>query len=101
IDGYIGWALSMHLAKRGHIVSGVDNFGRRSNVESVGSQSVTPILDMQERVSAFTRIHGQNLSFFEGDLLDYDFLMDVIKEKPPDYIEHFAEQPSEPFRMLD
>jgi nucleoside-diphosphate-sugar epimerase len=35
IDGYIGWALSMHVAKRGHVVSGVDNFSRRSNVESV------------------------------------------------------------------
>jgi hypothetical protein len=32
LDGYIGWALSMHLAKRGHIVSGIDNFARRANV---------------------------------------------------------------------
>jgi UDP-sulfoquinovose synthase len=101
MDGYIGWALAMHLAKRGHIVSGVDNFGRRANVESIGSQSATPILDMQERVSAFTRIHGQNLSFFEGDLLDYDFLTDVIKETRPDSIVHLAEQPSAPFSMID
>jgi UDP-sulfoquinovose synthase len=101
IDGYIGWGLSMHLAKRGHIISGVDNISRRSNVESVGSQSAIPILDMQERVSAFKKIHDKNLSFFEGDLLDYDFLADVIKQTRPDSIVHLAEQPSAPFSMID
>jgi UDP-sulfoquinovose synthase len=101
IDGYIGWGLAMHLAKRGHTVSGVDNFARRANVESVGSQSAIPLLGMHERVSAFKRIHGENISFFEGDLLDYDFLADVIKQTRPDSIVHLAEQPSAPFSMID
>jgi UDP-sulfoquinovose synthase len=101
IDGYIGWGLAMHLAKRGHTVSGVDNFSRRDNVQSVGSQSAIPILDMQERVSAFKRIHGENISFFKGDLLDYDFVADVIKQTHPDSIIHLAEQPSAPFSMID
>ena len=101
MDGYIGWSLAMHLAKRGHIVSGVDNFSRRANVESLGSHSAIPILDMQERLSAFKRIHGQNISFFEGDLLDYDFLADVVKQTRPDSIVHLAEQPSAPFSMID
>jgi UDP-sulfoquinovose synthase len=57
MDGYIGWSLSMHLAKRGHTVSGVDNLSRRDNVESVGSQSAIPILDMEERIRTFKRIH--------------------------------------------
>ena len=91
----------MHLSKRGHVVSGVDNFARRANVESIGSHSAIPILDMHERLSAFKRIHGQNLSFFEGDLLDYDFLADVIKQTRPDSIVHLAEQPSAPFSMID
>jgi UDP-sulfoquinovose synthase len=101
IDGYIGWSLAMHLAKRGHTVSGVDNFARRTNVESVGSHSAIPLLDMPERVSAFKKIHGENLSFFQGDLLDYDFLADVIKQTHPDSIVHLAEQPSAPFSMID
>src|SRR5215207_6281464 len=101
IDGYIGWGLAMHLAKRGHAVSGVDNFARRANVESVGSQSAIPLSDMQERAKAFKRIHDQDLSFFEGDLLDYDFLADVIKQTRPDSIVHLAEQPSAPFSMID
>ena len=69
-------------------------FPRRANVESLGSHSAIPILDMQERLSAFKRIHGQNISFFEGDLLDYDFLADVVKQTHPDAIVHLAEQPS-------
>jgi UDP-sulfoquinovose synthase len=101
MDGYIGWSLSMHLAKRGHTVSGVDNLSRRDNVESVGSQSAIPILDMEERVRAFKRIHGENLAFFEGDLLNYDFLADIIKQTRPDSIVHLAEQPSAPFSMID
>jgi UDP-sulfoquinovose synthase len=101
MDGYIGWSLAMHLAKRGHIVSGVDNFSRRANVESLGSHSAIPILDMQERLSAFKRIHGQNISFFEGDLLDYDFLADIVKQTQPDSIVHLAEQPSAPFSMIN
>jgi UDP-sulfoquinovose synthase len=101
MDGYIGWSLSMHLAKRGHTVSGVDNLSRRDNVESVGSQSAIPILDMEERVRAFKRIHGEDLTFFRGDLLDYDFLADVIKQTRPDSIVHLAEQPSAPFSMID
>ena len=101
MDGYIGWSLAMHLAKRGHKVSGVDNFARRVNVESLGSQSAIPILEMQERLSAFKRIHGQNISFFKGDLLDYDFLADVVKQTRPDSIVHLAEQPSAPFSMID
>ena len=101
MDGYIGWSLSMHLAKRGHTVSGVDNLSRRDNVESVGSQSAIPILDMEERIRTFKRIHGEDLAFFEGDLLNYDFLADVIKQTRPDSIVHLAEQPSAPFSMID
>ena len=101
MDGYIGWGLAMHLAKRGHSVSGIENLSRRANVETVGSRSAIPILDMEERVRTFKRIHGEDLAFFEGDLLDYDFLADVIKQTRPDSIVHLAEQPSAPFSMID
>jgi UDP-sulfoquinovose synthase len=101
MDGYIGWGMAMHLAKRGHTVSGIDNFSRRANVESIGSHSAIPILDIEERLRAFKRIHGENLSFFEGDLLNYNFLADVVKQTRPDSIVHLAEQPSAPFSMID
>lgn len=100
-DGYIGWSLSMHLAKRGHTVSGIDSFERRKNVEAVGSTSAIPILDMEERISSFKHIHGKDISFYAGDLLDYDFLQQVVREVKPDSIVHLAEQPSAPFSMID
>jgi nucleoside-diphosphate-sugar epimerase len=56
MDGYIGWSLAMHLAKKDHIVSGVDNFARRANVESLESHSAIPILDMHERFSREYRL---------------------------------------------
>jgi len=35
IDGYIGWPLAMHLANRGHEVSGLNAFKRRDWVREV------------------------------------------------------------------
>jgi UDP-sulfoquinovose synthase len=101
IDGYIGWSLAMHLAKRGHKVAGIDNMSRRRNVESVGSTSAIPIQDMDERIDSFKKIHGKDISFYKGTLLDYQFLTDVIRETHPQSIVHLAEQPSAPFSMID
>jgi UDP-sulfoquinovose synthase len=100
-DGYIGWSLSMHLAKRGHVVSGIDNFERRKNVQDIGSTSAIPVLDMEERIRSFKHIHGKEISFYSGNLLDYDFLKEVVRETRPDSIVHLAEQPSAPFSMID
>jgi UDP-sulfoquinovose synthase len=101
IDGYIGWPLAMHLASIGHRVSGIDNFARRRNVRSVGSTSAIPIADMDERIEVFKRQHGKNITFYEGDILDYEFLADVMKKEHPRTIIHLAEQPSAPFSMID
>jgi UDP-sulfoquinovose synthase len=101
VDGYIGWSLSMHLAKRGHVVSGIDSFERRKNVGDIGSTSAIPVLDMEERIRSFKHIHGKEISFYAGNLLDYDFLQEVIRETRPDSIVHLAEQPSAPFSMID
>lgn len=101
VDGYIGWSLAMHLAKRGHRVYGVDNLSRRKNVERIGSGSALPILSLEERIHSFKRIHGKDIVFFKGDLLDYQFVSDVIRQTKPDSIVHLAEQPSAPYSMID
>lgn len=101
VDGYIGWSLAMHLAKRGHRVYGVDNLSRRKNVERIGSGSALPILSLEERIHSFKRIHDKDIVFFKGDLLDYQFVSDVIRQTKPDSIVHLAEQPSAPYSMID
>jgi len=104
IDGYIGWSLAMHLATRGHRVAGIDNYSRRRNVAKVGSISATPIREMEERISVFDLVYPEakgDISFKEGDLLDYNFARDYIKWFKPDTIVHLGEQPSAPFSMVD
>ncbi len=91
----------MHLARRGHRVSGIDNLSRRSNVTNIGSNSAIPILTIEERIKSFKRIYGKNISFYKGDLLEYQFVIDVIRKTCPDSIVHLAEQPSAPFSMID
>ena len=101
IDGYLGWSVAMHLAERGHSVTGVDNFSRRKNVERLGSVSAIPIKEMKERISIFAKIYDKNINFYEADLLDYNFLKYVIATTFPDCIVHLAQQPSAPFSMID
>ena len=95
IDGYIGWGLAMHLAKRGHRVAGFDNLHRRRNVNAVGSVSAIPIPTMEERVEYF----DGNIEYQMGDATDYEFLSGIVKDIKPDTIVQLAEQPSAPFSM--
>ena len=100
IDGYIGWSLALHLARKGHTVYGIDNFSRRKNVQSVGSCSATPILEMEDRVVAAHKKLGTWITFKECDLLDNDTLSEIVRLANPDVIYHLGEQPSAPFSMV-
>lgn len=101
IDGYIGWALAMYLAMRGHEVGGADLFLRRLWVDEVGSWSATPIRPMEERLAAFEEVFGEKMDFYEGDLRDPDFVYRCIEDFRPDAIVHLGEQPSAPYSMVD
>ena len=101
VDGYLGWPLSLYLAKRGHEVAGADNYYRRDWVQEIGSQSATPIRKMTERLKAFHETFGKNLQFFKGDLADYDFIENVFKHFKPEAIVHLGEMPSAPYSMID
>ncbi len=101
VDGYLGWPLAMHLTERGHDVSGLDNFSRRSNVEEMGSQSATPIPPMGKRLRIYEKATGKRLRFYEGDLTETDFTDGVIEKEKPDCIVHLGEIPSAPYSMID
>jgi UDP-sulfoquinovose synthase len=100
MDGYLGWPLALHLSSRGHEVVGADNFLRRKWVEEVGSQSAIPISSMNERIEVCKRYIGQ-VGFWEGDLRNYDFVSQIIKESRPEAIVHLGECPSAPYSMMD
>ncbi|HLW59020.1 MAG TPA: NAD-dependent epimerase/dehydratase family protein [bacterium] len=101
VDGYLGWSLAKHLGARGHEVGGADIFYRRNWVEEMGSWSATPISPMGDRLKAFRERVGGELSFWEGDLREYDFVERVLREFQPDAIVHLGECPSAPYSMID
>lgn len=101
VDGYLGWTLAQYLTERGHEVAGADNFFRRGWVEEMGSWSVLPILPMRERVVRFNKRFGKELRFWEGDLRDFAFVENILREFSPDAIVHFGECPSAPYSMID
>jgi len=101
VDGYLGWALAQHLAKRGHEVAGADCYLRRDWVAEMGSQSGTPIRRMSERLEAYRETFGKNLRFFRGNLTDPHFVLNIFQHFKPDAIVHLGEMPSAPFSMID
>ena len=101
IDGYLGWALSLYLTKRGHTVGGADLYLRRDWVAEMGSHSATPIQDMDERLKAYKDNFDKDLWFRKGDLRDYDFVQECFHEFKPDAIVHLGENPSGPYSMVD
>jgi nucleoside-diphosphate-sugar epimerase len=101
MDGYLGWPLSMHLTRRGHKVSGVDNFSRRKHVHEIGSWSATPIKTMSVRLESFKNATGKNITFYHGNLVEPSFTDLVIKKEKPDCIIHLGEMPSAPYSMID
>jgi len=102
-DGYIGWPTALRLATRtDDRVLLVDNFARREWVEEVGSVSAVPIAGIDERIAAARETFGVgNLSFVEGDLVEKDFVDELLTVHEPDAIVHAAAQPSAPYSQIN
>jgi UDP-sulfoquinovose synthase len=90
----------MRFSARGHDVTVVDNFSRRRWVEAQGSDSLTPILPLNERIAAWKEVSGgKEIASQIGAIEDPDFLERVIVETRPDAIVHYGEQSSAPYSM--
>jgi UDP-sulfoquinovose synthase len=100
-DGYCGWPTSLHLSEVGHEVVIVDNFVRRTIDHELGATSLTPIAEPKERIEAWREVSGQTIALEFGDLLDWEFVSEVVRRHEPDAIVHFAEQRAAPYSMID
>ena len=100
-DGYCGWPTSLHLSDVGHEVVIVDNFVRRTIDQELGAQSLTPIAEPKERVKAWQELSGQTIALEYGDLLDWEFVSEIMQRHEPEAIVHFAEQRAAPYSMID
>ena len=102
-DGYIGWPAALRIANRTEDrVLLVDNFARREWVESVGSTSAVPVAGIDRRIAAAEEVHGLgNLSFVEGDLVEKDFVDELLSVHEPETVVHAAAQPSAPYSQTN
>ncbi len=100
-DGYLGWPTALHLSHHGHEVAVVDNFARRAWDHELGTESLTPIYSLQDRVRVWRAITGRTIVPFIGDLCDHAFLEPVVSEFQPEAVVHFGEQRSAPYSMID
>ena len=98
-DGYLGWPTALHFAARGHEVTVVDNFSRRRWVREAGSDSLTPILPLDERIAAWAEISGETIRSYEGAVEDGEFLDEVVAEVRPEAVVHYGQQASAPYSM--
>jgi UDP-sulfoquinovose synthase len=100
-DGYCGWATALYLSKKGHEVSIVDNFARRTWDHELGVQTLTPIQPLADRLRAWYELTGHRIELCVGDVTDYDFLASTIENLRPEAVVHFAEQRAAPYSMID
>jgi len=99
-DGFCGWPTALHLSERGHEIAIVDNLSRRRIDGELGVQSLTPILPLKERLSAWKEISGRDIAFHEITVgQDFSALLKLLKGFKPDAIVHFAEQRAAPYSM--
>ncbi len=98
-DGYLGWPTALRFSARGHEVTVVDNFARRRWVEGAGSDSLTPILDLERRIDAWAEVSGDRIRSFVGSVEDGDFLDGIVAEARPEAVIHYGQQPSAPYSM--
>jgi UDP-sulfoquinovose synthase len=98
-DGYLGWPTALRFSARGHEVSVVDNFSRRRWVDAQGSDSLTPIASLQERIDAWEQISGKRIPSYVGAVEDGDFLDSVVAETRPEAVVHYGQQASAPYSM--
>ena len=101
-DGYLGWATSMHFARRGHEVHAVDNYLRRRAHAEAGTDSLTPIGEsLPARAHAFREVTGLEIGVTEGDLMDSEVVEQLVRDLRPEAIVHYGEMPSAPYSMID
>lgn len=99
-DGYLGWPTAMHFASnKNNKVIVVDNFIKRKIESEYGVISLINVPDMIDRCNTWNKNNKNKIISRNGDLLNYKFLDNLLKEFKPATIIHYAEQPSAPYSM--
>jgi UDP-sulfoquinovose synthase len=100
-DGYLGWPTAMRFSAKGHEVHVVDNGLRRRLHAEAGSDSLTPIPGLAERIAAWHEVTGRTIGLTEGDLTEWTVVHEVFSSFRPDAVVHYGQMPSAPYSMVD
>ena len=99
-DGLCGWPTSLHLASLGHEILIIDNQSRRKIDDDLGSNSLTAISSVDERIKVANDLVG-SIQYTNLDIaLDVQELRESIQNFGPDSVVHFAEQRAAPYSMI-
>jgi UDP-sulfoquinovose synthase len=98
-DGYLGWPTALRFSNRGHDVAVVDNFSRRRWHLQQSTDSLTPILTLEERIDAWREVSGREIEAQVGNIEDGEFIDRVVAELAPEVVIHYGEQASAPYSM--
>ena len=71
-DGYLGWPTAMRFSQAGHEVTVVDNFSRRRWHLAQSTDSLTPILPLEDRIEAWREVSGKQIEARIGSIEDAD-----------------------------
>ena len=100
-DGFCGWPTALYLSSKGHDIGIVDNMYRRQWDDELGTESLTPISTLENRLRAWNDLSNKSIKSFIGNIDKQQFLTSVIREFTPQAVVHFAEQRSAPYSMID
>tara|TARA_R110000868_G_scaffold92056_1_gene255123 strand:- start:20819 stop:22018 length:1200 start_codon:yes stop_codon:yes gene_type:complete len=99
-DGFCGWPTALHLSANGYDVVIVDNLVRRQIDTELGTESLTPIVSIEERIGAWHEVSGKEIKFHNIDIAkEYDAFFQLLLDYMPESIVHFAEQRAAPYSM--
>lgn len=89
----------MYLSKRNHEVMVVDNYLRRRLAAEYDALPLMSLPHLPERCKLWQSVSGLEIQYAIGDVQDYNFLSNTVREFAPEAIIHYAEQRSAPFSM--
>ena len=100
-DGFCGWPTALYLSAQGYEILVADNFSRRGWDEELGTESLTRISGLEDRVGRWKELTGREIGLAVGDLTDERFVYEVLDDFRPEAFVHFAEQRAAPYSMID
>ncbi len=113
-DGYLGWPTAMYFSEKGHDVTVVDNYLRRTACTELDIDMLYPVPTLISRAKIWHELTGKEIKVVIGDLTDPELMRSFFKTGPvynwavntnftgaPDTIIHYAEQPSAPYSLMN